>query len=44
MNIGIALLMTKHDFNTIGLSRRVEELGFESLLAPKQGSRLASLA
>ena len=35
MNIGISPLMTQHDFNTIGLSRRVEELGFGSLLAPE---------
>ena len=28
MDIGIALLMTQHDFNTIDLARRVEELGF----------------
>ncbi len=37
MNIGIALLMTQHDFNTINLARRVEELGFESLWAPEHG-------
>lgn len=35
MDIGIALLMTRHDFNTINLARRVEELGFESLWAPE---------
>ena len=29
MDIGIALLMTQHDFNTIDLARLVEELGFE---------------
>lgn len=37
MNIGIALLMTQHDFNTIDLARKVEELGFESLWAPEHG-------
>ncbi|GIT01936.1 MAG: hypothetical protein CM1200mP27_05610 [Chloroflexota bacterium] len=26
MDIGIALLMTQHDFNTIGLAQKVEEL------------------
>jgi len=31
MDIGIALLMTQHDFNTIDLAVKVEELGFESL-------------
>ena len=29
MDIGIALLMTQHDFNTIDLARKVEELGFD---------------
>ena len=37
MNIGIALLMTRHDFDTINLARRVEELGFESLWVPEHG-------
>ena len=37
MDIGIALLMTQHDFNSIGLARLVEELGFESLWAPEHG-------
>ena len=37
MDIGIALLMTQHDFNTIGLAQKVEELGFESLWAPEHG-------
>ena len=37
MDIGIALLMTQHDFNTIDLARKVEELGFESLWAPEHG-------
>ena len=33
MDIGIALLMTRHDFNTTDLARKVEEFGFESLWA-----------
>ena len=37
MDIGIALLMTQHDFNTIDLAVNVEELGFESLWAPEHG-------
>jgi len=37
MDIGIALLMTQHDFNTIDLALKVEELGFESLWAPEHG-------
>ena len=37
MDIGIALLMTQHDFNTIDLAIKVEELGFESLWAPEHG-------
>ncbi|MQG10271.1 MAG: LLM class flavin-dependent oxidoreductase, partial [SAR202 cluster bacterium] len=37
MDIGIGLLMTQHDFNTINLARKVEELGFESLWAPEHG-------
>ena len=37
MDIGIALLMTQHDFNTISLAQKVEELGFESLWAPEHG-------
>ena len=37
MDIGIALLMTQHDFNTIDLARLIEELGFESLWAPEHG-------
>ena len=37
MDIGIALLMTQHDFNTVDLAVKVEELGFESLWAPEHG-------
>ena len=37
MDIGIALLMTQHDFNTTDLARKVEEFGFESLWAPEHG-------
>lgn len=37
MDIGIALLMTQHDFNTMDLARKVEDLGFESLWAPEHG-------
>ena len=37
MDIGIALLMTQHDFNTIDLARLVEDVGFESLWAPEHG-------
>lgn len=37
MNIGIALLMTQHDFDTIELAKKVESLGFESLWAPEHG-------
>ncbi|MEC9272359.1 MAG: LLM class F420-dependent oxidoreductase, partial [Chloroflexota bacterium] len=37
MDIGIALLMTRHDFNTTDLARKVEEFGFESLWAPEHG-------
>ena len=37
MDIGIALLMTQHDFNTISLAQKVEELGFASLWAPEHG-------
>ncbi|GIT43796.1 MAG: hypothetical protein Ct9H300mP11_17320 [Chloroflexota bacterium] len=29
--------MTQHDFNTIDLALKVEELGFESLWAPEHG-------
>ena len=37
MDIGIALLMTQHDFNTVDLAVKVEKLGFESLWAPEHG-------
>ena len=30
MDIGIALLMTQHDLNTIALAGRFEDMGFES--------------
>ena len=36
-DIGICLLMTRHDFDIVGLARRVEELGFGSLWAPEHG-------
>ena len=36
-NVGICLLMTQHDFDAVGLARRVEELGFGSLWAPEHG-------
>ncbi len=36
-NIGICLLMTRHDFDIVGLARKVEELGFRSLWAPEHG-------
>ncbi len=36
-NIGICLLMTQHDFDIVGLARKVEELGFNSLWAPEHG-------
>ena len=35
--VGICLLMTEHDFDIVGLARRVEELGFGSLWAPEHG-------
>ena len=37
MDIGIALIITRYDFDIIGLARKVEELGFESLWAPEHG-------
>tara|TARA_Y100001001_G_scaffold9888_1_gene9114 strand:+ start:484 stop:1359 length:876 start_codon:yes stop_codon:yes gene_type:complete len=37
MDIGIALLMTQHDFNTMDLAKKIEDLGFESLWAPEHG-------
>ena len=36
-NVGICLLMTQHDFDIVGLARKVEELGFSSLWAPEHG-------
>ena len=36
-NIGICMLMTEHDFDIVGLARKVEELGFGSLWAPEHG-------
>ena len=36
-NVGICLLMTQHDFDIVGLARRVEDLGFGSLWAPEHG-------
>ena len=36
-NVGICLLMTQHDFDLVGLARKVEELGFGSLWAPEHG-------
>ena len=36
-NIGICLLLTEHDFDIVGLARKVEELGFDSLWAPEHG-------
>ena len=35
--VGICLLMTQHDFDIVGLARKVEELGFASLWAPEHG-------
>ena len=35
--VGICLLMTQHDFDIVGLARRVEEMGFGSLWAPEHG-------
>ena len=35
--VGICLLMTEHDFDIVGLARKVEELGFGSLWAPEHG-------
>ncbi|MBI4083054.1 MAG: LLM class F420-dependent oxidoreductase [Candidatus Lambdaproteobacteria bacterium] len=37
MKIGVCLLMTDHGFDFVGLARRVEALGFESLWAPEHG-------
>ena len=36
-NVGICLLMTEHDFDIVGLARKVEALGFGSLWAPEHG-------
>ena len=36
-NVGICMLMTEHDFDIVGLARKVEELGFGSLWAPEHG-------
>ena len=36
-NVGMCLLMTQHDFDIVGLARKVEELGFGSLWAPEHG-------
>ena len=36
-DVGICLLMTQHDFDIVGLARKVEELGFGSLWAPEHG-------
>ena len=36
-NAGICMLMTEHDFDIVGLARKVEELGFGSLWAPEHG-------
>jgi hypothetical protein len=36
-NVGICLLLTQHDFDIVGLARKVEELGFGSLWAPEHG-------
>ena len=36
-NVGICLLMTQHDFDIVGLARKVDELGFGSLWAPEHG-------
>ena len=35
--IGMCLLLTQHDFDIVGLARKVEELGFGSLWAPEHG-------
>ena len=35
--VGICLLLTKHDFDIVGLARKAEELGFGSLWAPEHG-------
>ena len=35
--VGICLLMTQHDFDIVGLARKVEDLGFGSLWAPEHG-------
>ena len=37
VNVGICLLLTEHDFDIVGLARKVEELGFDSLWAPEHG-------
>ena len=36
-NVGMCLLMTQHDFDIVGVARKVEELGFGSLWAPEHG-------
>ena len=36
-DVGICLLVTQHDFDIVGLARKVEELGFGSLWAPEHG-------
>ena len=37
VEVGICLLLTEHDFDIVGLARKVEELGFGSLWAPEHG-------
>ena len=37
VQVGVCLLMTEHDFDIVGLARRVEDLGFGSLWAPEHG-------
>ena len=36
-DVGVCLLMTRHDFDIVGLARKVEEWGFGSLWAPEHG-------
>ncbi len=36
-NVGMCLLMTQHDFDIVGVARKVEDLGFGSLWAPEHG-------
>ena len=36
-NVGICLLLTENDFDIVGLARKVEGLGFDSLWAPEHG-------